>query len=947
MKHPTKIFMAVAVLFASFACTTDATEDLGVKVGGQTTLTISLEESRTQLGEKAGDAYPLYWSAGDQISVNGTISSALSVGGNVSASFTFDGTLGYPYNVLYPANAEGKVVFPASQEYVAGTFANGAVPMYGYATSAGETIQMNYLAGLLRFDVSGEVVLSSLSVESTNGYLAGTYTIDCANGTLAAVQGTTSDVVTLSFGDGLALGATATPIYVAVPAGNYGEVVVRLNTTNNEQMVVKFDSSEKAVSAGRVREFTPFEFFSNSTDNTVIIDSKEALLAFAANPTTSARVTANIDMTGVDWTPIEGFTKTFDGGNFEIKGLNAPLFGTISPEVVRNVHLVDVDIKAVNKLHTGAVVEWIQPTSGSVIKNCSASGKIVVDYDSTDKTGVCVGGVIGRYSSSEEMNGLTNRVDIEINGTYLAAVAVGGVSAAAGGDVKNCTNLGTTIVNATCKGDLYYSGVVRYCNGMENCICGSKDDATGETGKIVLNSSHEGVVAVGGIVHNAGASLVNCHNYANIYYNGSSTNNKEKSGTQFCGLVYYNRNNNVEYTGCSNHGDIIVSGSSAVSFILGGFSTIHFNNTTYRDCHNYGDIIVKAEATTPRVFAGGLIGTFEDTGEVCYIKDCSNRGNISVFTSSATTAYLGGMCGKLEAGQLLMSEVDNADDINENYGNILYDAKNSGANVYIGGSVGILCDNLTYGVTKVVSAHRITYFTNYGDITVNGECKSVQLGGFIGRYAKGTGKGTSLSYALVESCNKGNLTVNAAVKGGDCAIGGMMGFHIHSFSTAKGNWVNEGKMTFTGSVEGGRLLIGGYMAATDKALSGANYTVYNFGDIEVTGTVDATMNNRIGGVFGQMNRTFANCHTYCNIVAVNHKHVGMLTGCDRSSTVNGTGCSVGGTICLSGDEADETLIVVPLDSSNYFNYMYGGLEATTWGETAYDGCVLLTAKPNL
>ena len=946
MKILSKLFGVVAAI-AVVSCATDVTEDLGIAVGGQTTLTISLEESRTQLGEKAGEVYPLYWSEGDQISVNGTVSSALSVGGNVSASFTFDGILSYPYSILFPANAEGKVVFPASQEYVAGTFANGAVPMYGYATSVDEIIQMNYLAGLLRFDVSGGVVLSSLSVESTKGYLAGTYSIDCANGVLTAVQGTTSDVVTLSFGDGLALGATATPIYVAVPAGNYGEVVVKLRTTNNEQMVVKFDSSEKTVSAGRVREFTPFEFICNSTDSTVIIDSKESLLAFAANPATSARVTANIDMTGVDWTPIEGFTKTFDGGNFEIKGLNAPLFGTISPEIVKNVHLVDVDIKSVNKLHTGAVVEWIQATSGSVIKNCSASGKIVVDYDSTDKTGVYVGGVIGRYSSSEEMSDLTNRVDIEINGTYLAAVVVGGVSAAAGGDVKNCTNLGTTTVNATCKGDFNYAGVVRYCNGMENCISGSKDDTTGETGKIVLNSSHEGVAGVGGVVYNAGASLVNCHNYANIYYNGSSTQNKEKSGTQFCGLVYYNRNNNVEHTGCSNHGDIIVSGSSAVSFILGGLSTIHFNTITYRDCHNYGDIIVKAEAVVPRVFAGGLIGTFEDTGEVCYIKNCSNRGNISVFASYATTAYLGGMCGKLEAGQLLMSEVDSAEYINENYGDILYDAKNSGANVYIGGSVGILCDNLTYGVTKVASAHRISYFTNYGDITVNGECKSVQIGGLVGRYAKGTGKGTSLSYTLVESCNKGNMTVNAAVKGGDCAIGGLMGFHIHIFSTAKGNWVNEGKMTFTGSVEGGRLLIGGYMAATDKALSGTNCTVYNFGDIEVAGTVDATMNNRIGGVFGQMNRTFANCHCYCNIVAVDYQHVGMLTGCDRSSTVNGTGCSVGGTIALTGDTEDETIDEITLNESNYFNYMYGALASTEWGDTPYDGCVLLTAKPNL
>ena len=154
-------------------------------------------------------------------------------------------------------------------------------------------------------------------------------------------------------------------------------------------------------------------------------------------------------------------------------------------------------------------------------------------------------------------------------------------------------------------------------------------------------------------------------------------------------------------------------------------------------------------------------------------------------------------------------------------------------------------------------------------------------------------------------------------------------------------------MTFTGSVDGARLLIGGYMAATDRALSGTNCTVYNFGDVEVTGTVDETKNYRIGGIFGQTNKTFANCHNYCNIVAVGYQHVGMLTGCDRSSTVNGTGCSVGGTIALIGDIEDETIDEITLNESNYFNYMYGALSATKWGDTPYDGCVLLTEKPNI
>ena len=98
MKNLTKIFLVVALLFAGFACTTDVTEDLGVNVEGQTKIVLSLEESRTQLGEKAGSTYPLYWSEGDKISVNGVESNAAVIGGNGSvATFAFSGTLTTPY----------------------------------------------------------------------------------------------------------------------------------------------------------------------------------------------------------------------------------------------------------------------------------------------------------------------------------------------------------------------------------------------------------------------------------------------------------------------------------------------------------------------------------------------------------------------------------------------------------------------------------------------------------------------------------------------------------------------------------------------------------------------------------------------------------------------------------------------------------------------------------
>lgn len=111
MKTLSKLFVAMVALFA-YACATDATEDLGVKLdGGQTEITLSLEESRTQLGEKVEGVYPLYWSEGDAIAVNGVPSEPLTkaADGASAATFVVNGEVAYPHNIVYPADRKSVV----------------------------------------------------------------------------------------------------------------------------------------------------------------------------------------------------------------------------------------------------------------------------------------------------------------------------------------------------------------------------------------------------------------------------------------------------------------------------------------------------------------------------------------------------------------------------------------------------------------------------------------------------------------------------------------------------------------------------------------------------------------------------------------------------------------------------------------------------------------------
>ena len=104
MKNFTKIFLAVVAGMFAFSCVNDTTEDAKVLVGsGVTEFTLSLEESKTQLGEKDTDGkYPLYWSQGDQISINGVPSIALSENYDGAVAATFSSSSAHSFQILTP-----------------------------------------------------------------------------------------------------------------------------------------------------------------------------------------------------------------------------------------------------------------------------------------------------------------------------------------------------------------------------------------------------------------------------------------------------------------------------------------------------------------------------------------------------------------------------------------------------------------------------------------------------------------------------------------------------------------------------------------------------------------------------------------------------------------------------------------------------------------------------
>ncbi len=192
----------------------------------------------------------------------------------------------------------------------------------------------------------------------------------------------------------------------------------------------------------------------------------------ALNNNMNVTLGGDIDLAGVDWTPIATYSGTFDGNGFAIENLKGEngLFETLNGATIKNLKLEDVDIDGTS-LYTGAVAGQIakEPTAPqTVIENVTVSGAV-------NGTNYYTGGLIGADSgfdtvvrncvnnatvtaSSQQVGGILGYakrgtvIDSCVNnGDITGSIFVGGIlGLAAGNDenpdlfvvVKNCKNTG-------------------------------------------------------------------------------------------------------------------------------------------------------------------------------------------------------------------------------------------------------------------------------------------------------------------------------------------------------------------------------------------------------------------------------------------------------------------------------------------------------------------------
>ena len=239
-------------------------------------------------------------------------------------------------------------------------------------------------------------------------------------------------------------------------------------------------------------------------------------------------LTGNIDLKGIDWTPIgkddnKAYTGTFDGNGKTITGLTvtgsdqyAGLFGYIgSGGTVKNVVLEGVQITSDNSLgDAGGVAGY----SYGNIENCSVSGSVSGSGSSSDVGGVVgcqIGGSITGCSSSAT-----------VKGTQRA----GGVAGATNSGAILTACYATGSVTLVSNGTGYAGGVVGNNNGTSTLqACYAWGSVTG---------SGSGTIYVGGVTGtNDVGTLTACY-HAKGTVSGPDGATGGVAGRNFKGLPY-------------------------------------------------------------------------------------------------------------------------------------------------------------------------------------------------------------------------------------------------------------------------------------------------------------------------------------------------------------------------------------------------------------------------
>ena len=448
----------------------------------------------------------------------------------------------------------------------------------------------------------------------------------------------------------------------------------------------------------------------------------------------------DIDLSGTNWTPIDGFTGVLMGNGYSIKNLkiessasNVGFFSTLDGTVM-NLKFENAEVSVDGRTENIGIL--CGTLNGTALK-VNASGNITAKKSSN------VGGIVGNVGTlgSYSIANLINKASV----TGLSYV--GGVIGRINNDIPNgCVPYVVTLVNLVNEGDV--TAIKNCAAGIVGYLFGEDSGFGGSVTSVITDCVNKGTISgnyyVGGILGygecDTYSTIENCINQSTINANA--------------------------YVGC-------IAGA-----------TLRF---CISDSDNEGSVLQASgysmEDGQKYAYVGGLVGK-----GTC-LENCINYIDINY---NAGGKFVGGLMGYCNLGDAIRGVSLASDTASANIKNLVNKGNVTG-NSYVGGIMGGLMYYWNNGCTEVT----VTFekLLNSGSIVAQGDFAG-GLSGYIAGDVGGIGGG--IDWCIYDSENSGNVSGNKNVGG---LFGGFKNGKESGSAYASNTVLIEG-CTSTGTVSG-------------------------------------------------------------------------------------------------------------------------------------------------
>lgn len=929
-----KIFRAVAalavVMFAG--CTNDLTNDVVAPVGEGTTVTLGLD-TKTSLGELVDGSRKVYWSAGDQININGNTSKEAVIDADNAglATFSFGKILNTPYSILYPAEDykdPSTITLPAVQAAASGSFGVDAAPMAAYVTAVDETPLLLHLTAVVRLQIKaaeGGDACPIRRIEFRGGgneQVSGDFAIDYQTATLTATSTAVADqVVTARVNESRSTEA-ALDVFIVVPAQEYAGFTVRVIDESGHYME-KSSTATIELAKGQIvamPEF-PFEPTGTQIDTELSIASATEWNTFVKEYNEGKyegqhldiKLTADLqfdDATNEDFVALSTLLGChLDGQSHAFKGLKAtcPIFNQITSSVVKNVVVDETCETTYSGSEFDSENEYYSVLANNLhraeILNCTINANLTMtdiqdvlyrNEGTTVLAEVYVGGVFARTDEESSVSSCIYGGKIETKNDVWAVPAgsrelfLGGIVGYSRGALSGCsTTAQASIVSAMNIYQKNIGGIVGRATGtgsVTNCMneASIKDESVRQPNAPdgTVTNDHNRRVYMGGVVGMSACAITGCTNKGALTAN---TNVKQLNIGGVLGIV---NTNDITFSNNHNTGELSSTGASRYPYI--GSLIGHTNDKKVEldllNCTISGNITIsnwESNTSSTTLSLGGVVGHCNTSKSNLVIKNATYTGKIEVTNNGLNfyKSYIGGIVACAPRATL-----ENCTYSGEFLGHTKRTSQANGTRSYVGGIVGQIFAG-TYADTTFTPLESSTSTLTNCDVTSNATIKQWHYNNNTVDFE---------SYNVNKSGNKFNVT------------GGIIG--DFAMEVAVDNTTNTLELDgcdFAGKFVMYRSLGGGIIGRAFNA------TIEN---CTVTGNLLADTGHpytMMGGVVGLAQKsTFTNCSCKSNITAKSGgsctAHAGGIAAYlwDNTTISN---CSYNGTL-TDGSRSGRTFV---------------------------------------